>query len=462
MGNDGGAPAEDQHRALQNRIERLGQRIHGRVAGSVATHAVNVQSRATTDAEELHRSARLRITERTAAVTAAMESDYQLLADAASHAQTALQQRDAQRLSTELQAKHREWQATLQAEIQAIQHDLMHRAEALRHNAHSSIHAQASTARAAIHAELEAVVSPLPQFRGLTLDRDTMWNFVHFGYIVLRQVVAQEFRDAALRVINVVLGEGFQKKELMDFRRPTAEVSAPILRLLTHTPALATAQALTGPTAPCWGGQLAIRFPGCLCIDVDLASEEPEFIAVPGVASSWHIDGFDKPNKLDSFSCLIGVYLNDLPHEQCGNLVVFPTGHSEVSDHFTRRLTTITAAKTEVGVTSWDSLHAGYLSTPSSAASSPEEMILRQGFRHGADIKLASKPHPVCVQAGDVVIAHYALPHSIAPNTSPNVRYAVYFRISSKAAEGRSLTGKVRALANIWEDFPPLKTAFGL
>jgi hypothetical protein len=41
-----------------------------------------------------------------------------------------------------------------------------------------------------------------------------------------------------------------------------------------------------------------------------------------------------------------------------------------------------------------------------------------------------SKPHQICAKAGDVILCHYQLAHTISPNTSPNIRYCVYFRLN--------------------------------
>jgi ectoine hydroxylase-related dioxygenase (phytanoyl-CoA dioxygenase family) len=40
-------------------------------------------------------------------------------------------------------------------------------------------------------------------------------------------------------------------------------------------------------------------------------------------------------------------------------------------------------------------------------------------------------PEPVMLKgnAGDIVMAHYQLAHTAAQNISPNVRYAIYFRL---------------------------------
>ena len=41
-------------------------------------------------------------------------------------------------------------------------------------------------------------------------------------------------------------------------------------------------------------------------------------------------------------------------------------------------------------------------------------------------------------RAGDVFIANYLTAHLVAPNVSPNIRYAVYFRIRGPSFEGLS------------------------
>jgi hypothetical protein len=41
-------------------------------------------------------------------------------------------------------------------------------------------------------------------------------------------------------------------------------------------------------------------------------------------------------------------------------------------------------------------------------------------------------PTELIAGAGDVVLSHYELPHSVAPNLSPNIRYAVYYRLAHR------------------------------
>jgi hypothetical protein len=55
-------------------------------------------------------------------------------------------------------------------------------------------------------------------------------------------------------------------------------------------------------------------------------------------------------------------------------------------------------------------------------------------------------------KAGDVFLANYMTAHLIAPNTSPDIRYAVYFRLSGpRFEEGKSRQGgNVRSILTPW------------
>jgi hypothetical protein len=46
-------------------------------------------------------------------------------------------------------------------------------------------------------------------------------------------------------------------------------------------------------------------------------------------------------------------------------------------------------------------------------------------------LPIISKPLQIIAHAGDVLVAHSSLPHSVAPNVSCSVRYALYFRVNS-------------------------------
>jgi ectoine hydroxylase-related dioxygenase (phytanoyl-CoA dioxygenase family) len=69
--------------------------------------------------------------------------------------------------------------------------------------------------------------------------------------------------------------------------------------------------------------------------------------------------------------------------------------------------------------------------------------------------QLEHLPHPVQLQvsAGDVVLTHYQLGHTAAPNLSARIRYAVFFRLYHEQHDADSLD----ILADIWREFPSLQ-----
>ena len=144
---------------------------------------------------------------------------------------------------------------------------------------------------------------------------------------------------------------------------------------------------------------------------------------LPHWESSWHIDGLPSPNnevpagKLHSFTCLLGVYLSPLLLNHQGNFVVFPRSHF-LLEHFFQTHSI--------------------------------DLIRSQGFEalKSIDLRGAGSPIQVHVDAGDVVLCHYLLAHSIAPNSSANLRYALYYRID--AADGASEEERELPLTNMW------------
>jgi ectoine hydroxylase-related dioxygenase (phytanoyl-CoA dioxygenase family) len=62
------------------------------------------------------------------------------------------------------------------------------------------------------------------------------------------------------------------------------------------------------------------------------------------------------------------------------------------------------------------------------------------------------EPTQLRVRAGDLVLAHYQLGHTGAPNLSAHVRYAVFFRLYHEHHDADALD----ILADIWREFPSL------
>jgi hypothetical protein len=209
------------------------------------------------------------------------------------------------------------------------------------------------------------------------------------GYLHLPGVVPRVMVDEAVRAINNDVGKGMDPKEMWKFHVQTfcpSLTSAPaIVELLTRTPALALAESAIGArmrTPTC--AQIALRFPGY--------ADPPK----PGVP---HIDGI--PNKertngvpegtILSFTALACVLLSELPGPYSGNFTVWPGSHRAHAD--------------------W---------------------VREQGFRALLDRQPQVEYRPpvqIVGKPGDVVIAHYLLGHTVAPNVSPNIRYACFFRL---------------------------------
>jgi ectoine hydroxylase-related dioxygenase (phytanoyl-CoA dioxygenase family) len=104
----------------------------------------------------------------------------------------------------------------------------------------------------------------------------------------------------------------------------------------------------------------------------------------------------------------VGVYLNDILEENSGNFTVYPGTHM---------------------------LHADWFKS-----NPPEALLNEQGYMKAMPTIQRPPGVQIKAKAGDVIIAHYLLAHSIASNVSPNIRYALYFRITStKQAENTQL-----------------------
>ena len=88
---------------------------------------------------------------------------------------------------------------------------------------------------------------------------------------------------------------------------------------------------------------------------------------------------------------LVGIYLSDVPNPYAGNFTV------------------------------WSGTHRAF------------ERYFRQ---HGAEALLDGmppidlpRPRQITGAAGDIILAHYQIAHTAAPNVSPHTRYAVFFRM---------------------------------
>jgi ectoine hydroxylase-related dioxygenase (phytanoyl-CoA dioxygenase family) len=108
---------------------------------------------------------------------------------------------------------------------------------------------------------------------------------------------------------------------------------------------------------------------------------------------------------------LVSVLLSDVPHENMGNFTVWPGSH-RVLESYCRE-------------------HG------------PERILTERP-------KLEMAPQQIIGRKGDAVICHFQLGHGIAPNVSPHIRYALFFRMKHPAHESR----KAETLSNMWLEWP--------
>eukprot|EP00750_Incisomonas_marina_P033531 INCI9893.1.p1 GENE.INCI9893.1~~INCI9893.1.p1 ORF type:complete len:413 (-),score=42.83 INCI9893.1:130-1368(-) len=175
-----------------------------------------------------------------------------------------------------------------------------------------------------------------------------------------------------------------------------------MLARLLHPPPPGAGQYVQG------GGQIALRFPGDACEKGTCTSSAAHFNAV---RKGWHIDGCpsdfmkgmtDHYGKIHNFDCLVGVLLNRVDEPMSGELCVYPGSHQVLSDYWKKHGLEKLARE-------------GQNAQPTAQT---DELFKRKPI-HGLGMP------------GDVFFANFMTAHFIAPNTSPFIRYAIYFRVKS-------------------------------
>jgi hypothetical protein len=234
------------------------------------------------------------------------------------------------------------------------------------------------------------------------------------GYLIVPGVVPRIMVDEAVKAINHDVGKGMDPQLMSKFQVqtfcPSLTGSAVITDLITRTPALELAESAigAGKLRPVTGGQIALRFPG---------------YADPPKSPGPHIDGI--PNKertngvpegtILSFTALASVLLSDLPNPNSGNTAFWPGSHRAHS-----------------------------------------EWIRKRGFRallDGAPQVEYAPPVQVIGKAGDLVLTHYLLGHTVSPNVSPHVRYACFFRLEVEGLE----IHREASVVDLWRDWDGMR-----
>lgn len=232
------------------------------------------------------------------------------------------------------------------------------------------------------------------------------------GYVKIPGVIPHFMVEEAVRAINHSLGEGIDPAQMMTFRQrsfcPELQRTPVITDLFNKTPALALAESAIGQgkIQPVRGGQIALRFP--LLLD-------------PPLPPTPHLDGMHgkyngvPEGEIRNFTMLVGVALSDVTTDYAGNLTVWPGTHHIYEQYFRER--------------------------------GPQALL------EGMPKVDLPEPAQLTARAGDVMLVHYEVSHSAAPNVSPYPRYAIYFRLKHVDHD----THPREAMTNIWMDWEEMR-----
>jgi hypothetical protein len=233
------------------------------------------------------------------------------------------------------------------------------------------------------------------------------------GFVRVPGAVAPDLVRRALGKINRSLGRGLDPARLETFRAqsfcPELRTDRAITDLLYGGAAWTLAESLLGAgrVKRPRSGQIALSFP----------EDGPARVPVP------HLDGMYTPangvprGEILSFTLLVGILLSDVEAPQSGNLLVWPGTHHVYEDYFRRR--------------------------------GPKALL------EGMPAVPLGDPVAVTGRAGDAVLCHYQLAHAAGPNTSPHIRYAVYFRLEHVDHARR----RWECLTDIWREWPGVAAA---
>lgn len=252
---------------------------------------------------------------------------------------------------------------------------------------------------------------------------------VEQGYVVLPGIVPDEVIDAALRKINAAIGD---RLDTTGTKEPVAgSVMSDCPELMTdealyatvvRSPAWAAVEELAGPGAMTISPacQIALRFP--------LPSDGPEVPIRP------HIDAYGSgnngvaPGTIFRFALLVHVLLSDLPSPGAGNFTMWPGSHRLLEAYYR-----------EHGA---ETLANGL---PPIDLGEPVELTGRRG---------------------DVLISHYQLGHAVGRNTSPHIRYGLFFRVFAAdhleriRSAGKNAVTEPRDLlpfSDLWLEWPGMQ-----
>lgn len=223
----------------------------------------------------------------------------------------------------------------------------------------------------------------------MQLSEEQTRTFAEQGFLKLPGMVPMELIHRARRAINAYIGEkGIDPAELNKYRAqsycPGLGGEPAITDLYNASPIKEAAESLIGQgkVKPVTAGQIALRFPSM--------NDKPQ-------DPRPHIDGMYSPTNgvkegtIANFTALVGVFLSDLPEPFMGNFTVWPGTHKIYETYFREK--------------------------------GPQSLM------DGMPPVTLPTPEQFLGKAGDAALVHYQVGHGIAGNISPNIRYAIFFRL---------------------------------
>jgi hypothetical protein len=238
-------------------------------------------------------------------------------------------------------------------------------------------------------------------------------QFVRDGYSCFPQLVPPVLVKSARNRILRDVEENFDASRLVEYNNrswcPGLRGSPEILDLFNnHAVQLVLNEALGKDRFQHDHGQIAIR---------KAHNAERPYEPIP------HIDGIPTPHngvqgtEIQNFTALLGIFLTEVKTEFAGNFTVWPGSHFILEKHFSER----GKAALEEGM-------------PNIALGKAEQLL--------------AKP-------GDVVLCHYQLAHSAAPNVSDDDRIAIFFRMwFNELVAPEAKEQRWHNLTHIWHGWP--------
>ena len=263
------------------------------------------------------------------------------------------------------------------------------------------------------------------------------------GFVKIEQGIPLDVVRQARKEINREIGLSSTSTD--SFKAKTFASHPAITNLIKHSMAPHIASVLLGGDANTYrrqihAGQLALRFPGDMCEDGTADCSRSTF---NNVSKGWHIDGCasdfipgvtDHYGTIHNFNMLIGCLLSDIPEPMSGELCCYPGSHNKLASFFQQ-----TGNLDKVRTNGGKALPTG----------EKTDGLFDRPVYHGTG------------KAGDLFIANYLTAHFIAPNTAPDIRYAVYFRVSGPRFHGGKKKDGTRidSLLNPWGDWQGMDKA---